>query len=108
MSFAQVMPGRLARWISVAEPDWDAVYAEQLPRVYNFFRYRLGAGADVEDLTSRTFERAWRARHQYRRDGRLLDVAAHDRQAHRHRPPAFAPDARADRRGGACRLGPHA
>ena len=68
MSDAQVMPGRLVRWVSAAEPDWDAVYAEQLPRVYNFFRYRLGDGADAEDLTSRTFERAWRARHQYRRD----------------------------------------
>lgn len=62
------MPGRLARWISAAEPDWDAVYAEQLPRVYNFFRYRLSATADVEDLTARTFEKAWVARHRYRRD----------------------------------------
>ena len=61
------MPGRLARWIS-AEPDWDAVYAEQLPRVFNFFRYRFGDTADAEDLTSRTFEKAWRARHRYRRD----------------------------------------
>lgn len=50
------------------EPDWDAVYAEQLPRVLNFFRYRLGHTADVEDLTARTFEKAWRARHRYRRD----------------------------------------
>ena len=24
--------------------------------------------ADVEDLTARTFEKAWRARHRYRRD----------------------------------------
>ena len=62
------MPGRLMRWIASAEPDWDAVYAEQLPRVYNFFRYRCGPGADVEELTSRTFEKAWRARHRYRRD----------------------------------------
>src|SRR4051812_30287666 len=61
------MPGRLARWIS-AEPDWDAVYAEQLPRVYNFFRYRFGTSADAEDLTARTFEKAWRERHRYRRD----------------------------------------
>jgi RNA polymerase sigma-70 factor (ECF subfamily) len=63
----QAMPGRLARWIA-AEPDWDAVYAEQLPRVFNFFRYRFGDTADAEDLTSRTFEKAWRARHRYRRD----------------------------------------
>jgi len=61
------MPGRLARWIS-AEPDWDAVFADQLPRVFNFFRYRFGNTADAEDLTARTFEKAWRARHRYRRD----------------------------------------
>ncbi|HWV94383.1 MAG TPA: sigma-70 family RNA polymerase sigma factor [Vicinamibacterales bacterium] len=45
-----------------------AVYADQLPRVYNFFRYRFGVTADAEDLTARTFEKAWRARHRYRRD----------------------------------------
>src|SRR5215210_3894504 len=67
MAFVQVLPRRLASWIA-AEPDWDEVYAEQLPRVLNFFRYRLGDTADAEDLTARTFERAWRARHRYRRD----------------------------------------
>jgi RNA polymerase sigma-70 factor, ECF subfamily len=67
MAFVQVLPRRLASWIA-AEPDWDQVYAEQLPRVLNFFRYRLGHTADVEDLTARTFEKAWRARHRYRRD----------------------------------------
>jgi hypothetical protein len=61
MSVEQAMPGRLARWLSAAEPDWDAVYADQLPRVYNFFRYRFGVTADAEDLTARTFEKAWRA-----------------------------------------------
>ena len=68
MAVDQTMPGRLAQWISAAEPDWEAVYAEQLPRVYNFFRYRFGNTADAEDLTARTFEKAWRARHRYRRD----------------------------------------
>jgi RNA polymerase sigma-70 factor (ECF subfamily) len=68
MGLEGAMPGRLARWISASEPDWGAVYAQQLPRVYNFFRYRCGPGADVEDLTARTFEKAWRARHRYRRD----------------------------------------
>jgi RNA polymerase sigma-70 factor (ECF subfamily) len=50
------------------ELDWDAVYADQAPRVFNYFRFRLGREADVEDLTSRTFERAWRSRTQYKRD----------------------------------------
>jgi RNA polymerase sigma-70 factor (ECF subfamily) len=68
MVMEHAMPGRLVRWISPAEPDWDAVYAEQLPRVYSFFRYRFGNSADIEDLTARTFEKAWRARTRYRSD----------------------------------------
>lgn len=67
MAIEQALPRRLARWVTV-EPDWDQVYAEQLPRVFNFFRYRLGNTAEAEDLTARTFEKAWRARHRYRRD----------------------------------------
>lgn len=50
------------------EADWDALYADQLPRIYNFFRWRVGDGAVAEDLTSRTFEKAWQARHRYRSD----------------------------------------
>jgi RNA polymerase sigma-70 factor, ECF subfamily len=63
-----VVTGRLLPWAEAAEPDWDAVYRQELPRVYNFFRYRFGVGAEAEDLTSRTFEKAWRARQRYRRD----------------------------------------
>ncbi len=48
--------------------DWDAVYKQELPRIYNYFRYRLGDNAVAEDLTSTTFEKAWRARERYRRD----------------------------------------
>lgn len=50
------------------EADWDALYADQLPRVYNYFRFRVGSGPVAEDLTSQTFEKAWTARHRYRRD----------------------------------------
>ena len=95
MAFEQVLPQRLARWVS-AEPDWDQVYAEQLPRVLNFFRYRLGNTADAEDLTARTFEKAWRARERYRRDVAgfatwLLTIARnvaidHLRARQRHEP----------------------
>ena len=53
---------------AASEVDWDALYKEQLPRVYNYFRYRVGAGAVAEDLTSATFEKAWVARDRYRRD----------------------------------------
>lgn len=63
------------------DADWDALYAEQLPRVYNFFRYRV-APADAEDLAAATFEKAWAARHRYRRDlagfsGWLFTIARH-------------------------------
>jgi len=58
------------RWIPWAGParelDWEALYAEQLPRVHSFFRYRVGPGAEAEDLTSLTFEKAWLARHRFR------------------------------------------
>lgn len=55
-------------WVSAKELDWDALYADQLPRIYNYFRFRVGTDADAEDLTARTFERAWRARERYRQD----------------------------------------
>ena len=48
--------------------DWDRIYVEHAPRVYNYFRFRLGSHVDVEDLTSRTFEKAWRSRARYRLD----------------------------------------
>ena len=54
--------------VPATEVDWDVVYREQLPKIYNFFRYRVGDGPIAEDLTALTFEKAWRARHRYRRD----------------------------------------
>lgn len=54
--------------LSADDLDWDALYADLAPRVYNYFRYRIGSDADVEELTSRTFERAWRFRSHYRHD----------------------------------------
>jgi RNA polymerase sigma-70 factor (ECF subfamily) len=68
MSLEQVKAERAMGWPSAEQVDWDAVYADQLPRVYNYFRFRLGGDADVEDLTARTFEKAWRTRARYRRD----------------------------------------
>jgi RNA polymerase sigma-70 factor (ECF subfamily) len=56
------------QWFQDEELDWDAVYAEQLPRIYNYFRFRLGGETEAEELTAATFEKAWRARHRYRRD----------------------------------------
>jgi RNA polymerase sigma-70 factor, ECF subfamily len=50
------------------ELDWDAVYADQLPRVYAYCRYRSRSDSEAEDLAARTFEKAWRARDRYRSD----------------------------------------
>jgi RNA polymerase sigma-70 factor (ECF subfamily) len=87
-------------------PDWQAVYAEQLPRIYNYFRYRLGHETLAEDLTSRTFEKAWVERNRYRRDLAgfatwLLRIARnvavdHFRTAHQHEPLEEAADAPAE------------
>ena len=49
------------------EIDWEAAYKEYLPRVYNFFRYRLNDISLAEDLTAATFEKAWRGRRRFRR-----------------------------------------
>jgi RNA polymerase sigma-70 factor (ECF subfamily) len=69
MASGSAVFGRLRTWVVAAtEGDWDAIYAEQLPRIYNYFRYRVGDGPEAEDLTSITFEKAWRARDRYRRD----------------------------------------
>jgi RNA polymerase sigma-70 factor (ECF subfamily) len=45
--------------------DWEAVYRAQYPRVYNFFRFRVGDGPLAEDLTADTFLRAWGSRERY-------------------------------------------
>jgi RNA polymerase sigma-70 factor (ECF subfamily) len=48
--------------------DFEALYHVELPRIYNYFRFRVGDNPQAEDLTSETFEKAWRSRHQYRKD----------------------------------------
>ncbi len=53
---------------TVSDTDFEDFYKAELPRVYNFFRYRVGDGPLAEDLTSQTFEKAWRNRARYRRD----------------------------------------
>jgi len=68
MAVESEMSERLPWAQDAAELDWDAAYAELLPRVYNYFRYRLRNDAVAEDLTSRTFEKAWTQRARYRRD----------------------------------------
>jgi RNA polymerase sigma-70 factor (ECF subfamily) len=100
----ETSPSLLA--VAAAQPDWQVVFAEQLPRVYNYFRYRLGHETLAEDLTSRTFEKAWVERRRYRRDLAgfatwLLRIAHnvavdHFRTSHEHEPLEEAADAHAD------------
>ena len=61
---------RLMTWFGtpVTEADFEELYRVELPRVYNFFRYRVGDGQLAEDLTSETFEKAWRNRDRYNRN----------------------------------------
>jgi RNA polymerase sigma-70 factor (ECF subfamily) len=54
--------------IAVCEADFEELYCAELPRIYNYFRYRVGDGQVAEDLTSKTFEKAWRNRDRYKRD----------------------------------------
>ncbi len=54
--------------VQVEAIDWETVYREELPRVFNYFRYRGFDRATAEDLSSATFEKAWRARARYRRE----------------------------------------
>jgi RNA polymerase sigma-70 factor (ECF subfamily) len=69
MSTQSAVISRLLPWVQPAtDADWDVLFSEQLPRVYNYFRFRVGDGAVAEDLTSVTFEKAWQARGRYRRD----------------------------------------
>ena len=49
-----------------SEAVFEQLYRAELPRIYNFFRYRVGDGPVAEDLTSETFEKAWRHRGRYR------------------------------------------
>ncbi len=48
--------------------DWESLFQTWLPRVYNYFRYRIGDDALAQDLTATTFIKAWRARADYSPD----------------------------------------
>jgi RNA polymerase sigma-70 factor, ECF subfamily len=60
--------GCLTEFMETNELNWDALYAREAPRIYNYFRFRLGGDSDIEELTARTFEHAWRSRSHYRQD----------------------------------------
>lgn len=45
--------------------DWETVYKSELPRIYNFFLYKVGDREIAQDMTATTFERAWKLRSRY-------------------------------------------
>lgn len=45
--------------------DWETVYASELPRVFNFFRFSVGNDMLAEDLTAETFRKAWQNRQKF-------------------------------------------
>lgn len=53
---------------SASDTDFKELYQQELPRIFNFFRYQFGDDAIAEDLTADTFEKAWRNRARYQRD----------------------------------------
>lgn len=61
---------KLLSWVrpSATESDFEQLYQSELPKIYNFFRFRVGDGPVAEDLTADTFEKAWRKRDSYRKD----------------------------------------
>jgi RNA polymerase sigma-70 factor (ECF subfamily) len=91
---------RILEWLAPAVPvegvDWEAVYRDELPRVFSYFRYRGFERATAEDLTSATFEKAWRARERYRKDRAavstwLLAIARNVAIDHLRRPRREVP-----------------
>lgn len=85
--------------------DWAAVYEAELPRVLNFFRYRVGNLAVAEDLTGQTFEKAWAKRDRYRDQGKFQawlmtiarNVATDYFRREKHELPLDAASDRTDR-----------
>ena len=54
--------------MGITRDTWENIYKDLLPRVFNYFRYRLNDGYVAEELTSITFEKAWKARRRYEKD----------------------------------------
>ena len=95
MTVFQTVADRLRGRESSDPLDWGAIYQAELPRVLNFFRYRVRDLAAAEDLTATTFEKAWTVRDRYRDEGKfsawLMTIARnvatdYDRTRRHHLP----------------------
>jgi RNA polymerase sigma-70 factor (ECF subfamily) len=54
--------------VKTEQDEWAQLYQQEMPRIYNFFRYRLQEEQTAEDLTAVTFEKAWRQRLSYQKN----------------------------------------
>lgn len=51
-----------------SDNSWRDIYDTMLPKVFHYFAYRAGNTQIAEDLTSITFEKAWKARRNFKRE----------------------------------------
>lgn len=51
--------------VTTQQNEWALLYEQELPRIYNYFRYRLQDDQVAKDLTAVTFEKAWQKRNGY-------------------------------------------
>jgi hypothetical protein len=49
MTLEHAASGRLAEFMETNELNWDVLYTHEAPRIYNYFRFRLGSDSDVEE-----------------------------------------------------------
>lgn len=68
MAFQNKVIPKTMTAVSSEDINWDSVVNDELPRLYNYFRYRLGDETVAEELTSVVLEKAWTKRHRYRKD----------------------------------------
>jgi len=71
MTILKAVTTKLRPGTPVQAPDWEGIYRAELPRVLNFFRYRVTDPAAAEDLAATTFEKAWTARERYADRGKF-------------------------------------
>lgn len=77
--------------MEIEDLNWVEVYDTCLSRIFHFFCYKVGDPQTAEELTAITFEKAWRSRGSFRKDGGkihawLLGIARHVAGDHFRKP----------------------